>query len=284
MFDHIRNRDGKRIFAVIDYPRGKGPFSFGSKGPSPNHRFSGTGGQDRWGAVLIVHGFKGSSAQRHIQGISDALVDAGFLTIRPDLTKNPGRSYMEFADMTYRGELEDCQEVFDYLLKMDEVDKNKIGIAGHSLAGMIVSEIAAERNEICALAILSGVYSFKFVAEHIFSKPFQKAKKEFNQKGWTSVWSQHLEKRLKIKRGFYEDIVQRTAGDFVGKIKCPTLVVSSGADEAVSQNHADLWMKNLGTRDKHMEIIEGSDHNYSGEALNKVAPIVANWFADKLTK
>ena len=282
MFDYIRNRDGKRIFAVIDYPSGKGTFSFGVEGPFTNHRFSGTGGQVRWPAVLIVHGFKGSSAQRHIQGVSDVLVDAGFLTIRPDLTKNPGRSYIEFADMTYSQELKDCEDVLEYLLAMDEVDKNKIGIAGHSLAGTIVSEIAAKRNEIKALAILSGVYSFEFVAEHIFSKPFQKAKKEFDQKGWTSVWSEHLERRLKIKRGFYEDVIGRTAGDFAGEIKCPTLVISSGKDEAVSQKHADLWMKNLGTKEKHMEIIEGSDHNYSGDAMSRVSPIVASWFAKHL--
>ncbi len=272
MFDYIRNRDGKRIFAVFNYPGGKGPFPFSSRGP-----------QDRWGAVLIVHGFKGSSAQRHIEGISNTLVDAGFLTIRPDLTRNPGRSYMEFADMTYSQELKDCEDVLEYLLNMDEVDKNKIGIAGHSLAGMIASELAAKRNEIKALAILSGVYSFEFVAEHIFSKPFQKAKKEFNQKGWTSVWSQHLEKRLKIKRGFYEDIVGRTADDFAGKIKCPTLIISGGRDESVAQNHADLWMKNLRTHDKHMETIEGSDHNYSGDNLENMTEIVANWFVQKLS-
>lgn len=256
---------------VFDHPKTGDRFSFGPRDP-----------QDRWPAVLLVHGFKGYSTQRHLQGISDALVDKGFLTVRADLTKNPGRSYQEFADMTYGQELADCEDVLDYLLALDLADKSSIGIAGHSLAGMLTAELSSKRKEIKALAILSGVYSFEFVAKHIFGKPYQKAKKEFNQKGWTSVWSKTLEKRLKINRAFWEDIAARNADNFAKDIMCPTLVVSSGRDEAVAQMHADSWMKNLGTSDKKMEIVKGSDHDYSGDYLNKVTGIVSKWFEGKI--
>lgn len=245
---------------MVDYPSGKGPFP----------------------AILLVHGFKGSSSQRHLQGISESLVEKGFLVVRPDLTNDPGRSYLNFEDMTYGQEIKDAEDVLDFVLTMEEVDSKRIGIAGHSLAGMLVSELSLKRREIKALAILSGVYSFEFISEHIFNKPYQKAQKEFDNKGWTNVWSQSLEKRLKIKRSFYEDIIERSADDFASKIKCSTLVISGGADEAVSQKHADGWMKKLGSMDKQMKIINGSDHNYNEEALDKAKRIVSEWFVEKL--
>src|SRR3989344_5315555 len=260
MFDYIKNRDGKRIFAVIDYPSGKGPF----------------------GAVLIIHGFTGFSSERHLNEISRDLVDKGFLTLRPDLTKNPGRSYLEFSNVTYNQELKDCEDSLEFLLNMEEVDINRVGIAGHSLGGMIAAEVASKRKEIRALATLSAVYSAKFQINRIFGKTYEKALKDFKSKGFTTRWSDHMGKRLKIKKSFADDFVGRTVDDFAKNIKCPTLVISSGKDEAVIQEQADSYLKNIGAREKSMEIIEGSDHVYTGEALNKVAPIVANWFAKKL--
>ena len=85
-----------------------------------------------------------------------------------------------------------------------------------------------------------------------------------------------------IKKQFYEDVVFRTAKDFAANISCPTLVVSGANDEAVSQSHADRYLKIIGAKVKKMEIIEGSDHNYNGEALSKLVPIVANWFSNNL--
>ncbi|OGD88323.1 hypothetical protein A3G14_03730 [Candidatus Curtissbacteria bacterium RIFCSPLOWO2_12_FULL_38_9] len=262
MFDYIKNRDGKKIFAVVDHPKRDGSFP----------------------AVLIIHGFKGFSSQRHIQGISDSLVDKGFLTLRPDLTKDPGRSYLDFSDMTYGQELRDAEDVLDYLLKLDEVDQQKIAVAGHSLAGMIAAELAAKREVIKALAILSGVYDFKWIANKIFKKPFQRAIKDFKTKGFTTVWSKELETRLQIKKSFYEDVFERSSNNFTADIKCPTLIISSENDESVSQSHADKYLRTIASVDKQMEIIKGSDHNYSGESLDKVKKEVANWFVNKLNK
>lgn len=260
MFDYITNRDGKKLFAVIDYPDKKGPFS----------------------AVFIVHGFRGSSPQRHIKTLSDSLVNRGFLTLIPDLTKNPGNSYVDFADMTFGQELRDCEDLLDYLLKLEEVDQDKIGITGHSLGGMVAAQVASKKQEVKALCTLSAVYDFEWIANKVFQKPFERAIKDFKQKGFTSVWSSYLEKRLKIKKGFYEDAFGRTAANFAKDIKCPTLIVSSGNDESVNQIHADKYLKTIGSYDKKMEIIEGSDHNYSGENLDKMTSIVASWFAKKL--
>ena len=88
----IKNRKGKKLFCRVD-------------GIDPQRRLP---------AVLVVHGFKGDSAQRHIAQVSESLVSLGFLTIRIDLTKNPGKSYLDFADVTYAQEFFDLEDVLKF--------------------------------------------------------------------------------------------------------------------------------------------------------------------------
>jgi len=256
----IKNRKGKKLFCRVD-------------GIDPQRRLP---------AVLVVHGFKGDSAQRHIAQVSESLVSLGFLTIRIDLTKNPGKSYLDFADVTYAQEFFDLEDVFESLLQMPEVDPTRIGITGHSLGGMLTAQLASKHRAVKSLAILSGVYNYRFLAKHLFAKPFAEVLEDFRKKGHSTVWSIHLNRELHVRKGFYEDVFLRTADKFAQKIKCPTLIISSGSDESVAQSHADNWLKNIGSHNKKMEIIPGSDHNYLGEALDKVTRLVADWFVETL--
>jgi len=235
-------------------------------------------------AVLLVHGFKGDSAQRHISSISRAIVKHGIICLSPDLTKDPGKSYLDFSNMTYGQELSDLEDVYKELSsKLDQVDNKRIGIAGHSLGGMLAVEIASKFPEIKSLVTLSAVYSFDFIAERIFSKPFEQAKNDFDKKGWTEVWSKSLAKELKIKRKFYEDIFGRTADKFISSIDCPVLIVSSGADESVDQFHGNNYLKNIVSNNKKLEIIEGSDHNYTNDKwLKQVCDLTSGWFSKTL--
>ena len=257
----VSNRSGQKIYCIVDY----------------NNNLKG-----RLPVVLIVHGFKGFSTERHIGAISDSLVDAGFITLRPDLTKNPGRSYLPFSDMTYGQELLDLEDVFDYFAKLPQVDRAKIGITGHSLGGLLAAEMAAKHQSIKSLVMLSAVYDFGFVAKRIFKKPFSQVKKDFEEKGVSVVWSQSLNRDLKINKSFYEDVVFRTASKFAENITCPTLVISSGSDESVSYSHADRYLRTIGSKVKKMEVIPGADHIYSGQTLNKVCQLVTNWFLKTL--
>ena len=256
----IKNREGKKLFCRVD--------GIISKRRSPS--------------VLIVHGFSGNSSERHIAAISDSLAAEGFLTLRVDLTKNPGKSYLDFSEITYAQELSDLEDVLEYFLQMPDADPTRIGIAGHSLGGMLVAELTAKRKEIKSAVLLSAVYDPRIMLDRVFKKPASEFKADFEKRGWTKRWSQTLNKNLKIRLKFYTDIAGRTAGNFVQNITHPTLIIASGSDESVSQEHADNYLKFITSRNKKMEIIEGADHIYSGPALDKVVRLVADWFVETL--
>ena len=257
----IKNRTGKKIFCRVD-------------GIIPERRSP---------AVLIVHGFSGNSNERHIAAISDSLATAGFLTLRVDLTKNPGKSYLNFSEVTYAQELSDLEDVFDYLLQIPNVNPTRIGIAGHSLGGLLVAELTAKRKEIKSAILLSAVYDPRIMLDKIFKKPVAEFMEDFKKRGWTERWSPTLNKNLKIRLKFYVDIATRTAGNFVQNITSPTLIILGGSDDSVSQEHADNYLKFISSKVKKMEIIAGADHIYSGKALDKVAKLVADWFAETLS-
>ncbi|GEM_PF-749557 len=257
----IINQQGKKIFCRLDRPDGD---------------------KKSFPAILVVHGFKGDSTQRHITKIAGSLNRAGFAVLRPDLTKNPGNSYLEFSDMTYKQELSDLEDIYSALAQIDGVDFERVGVAGHSLGGMLAAELASKYSNIKSLATLSAVYDFKSIEDRIFSKPHEAAKADFYKKGWTSVWSRSENRELLIRKSFYEDALFRTAGDFANNIHCPVLIISGSDDESVSQSHATNYLKHVESSKKKMEIITGADHNYSGLALDIVSRLVCAHFTEVL--
>lgn len=235
------------------------------------------------GAVVVVHGFKGYSGQKHITKIAKSLCEEGFVTLRPDLTCNPGMSYLNFSDMTYSQEFSDLADILTGFLQIYKVKGLPLGICGHSLGGMLAAEIASARLEIRALVTLSAVYDFGFLAKKLFNKPFSEVSLDFKKKGWSTVWSKTLRRELRVKEAFYQDSFFRTADKFAAEILCPALIISSGRDEAVPQSHTESYYKKIGSVIKKMRIIEGSDHNYTHEKwLDEVSSLTAGWFADHL--
>lgn len=254
------NRQGQALSCKLDYPD-----------------------DEARGAVCVVHGFKGYSGQKHISSIAKSICEKGFITLRPDFTKDPGQSYLDFGDMTYGQEYLDLEDILINFAQRDEVKGLPLGICGHSLGGMLSAEIAANHKEIKTLVTLSAVFDFEHLAKNLFNKPFFEVKQDFREKGWSTVWSRTLSRELQIGKQFYEDSIFRTADDFVREIFCPTLVILSGKDEAVPQSHADSYYKKLGSDIKKMRIIEGSDHNYTDDKwLDEVCNLTSGWFADQL--
>lgn len=230
--------------------------------------------------VIVCHGFKGNRNETHIKAISEEIVAAGIATLRFDFTHDPGGSSLPFADMTVSYELEVLDEAVKFVGSQKEVDSENIGIAGHSLGGLVVGWYAANHPEISAVAPLSGVYSF----EEMWTKTYGEASvKEFREKGFAYVFSQTLNKPLRIKESFYEDAINYEMDKVIDNLVCPILVVHGASDQFVPIEHAQHFYDRSQSREKGLEIIKGSDHNYTKPGnLAQVKKAVAEWFAKVL--
>lgn len=87
--------------------------------------------------------------------ISDFLTKNGYAVLRFD-DRGVGESEGNHSLATTYDFAEDVRAAVEYLKTRKEVDKNKIGLIGHSEGGMIASIVASESDEIAFIILMAG--------------------------------------------------------------------------------------------------------------------------------
>lgn len=125
--------------ATITIPEGKGPFP-------AIVLISGSGPQNRNCDIL---------GHQLFSVLADHFTNKGFIVLRYDergIAKSTGR----FSDATTADFANDASAGVDYLLSRPEVDKNKIGLIGHSEGGIVAPMVASQRNDINFIVLLAA--------------------------------------------------------------------------------------------------------------------------------
>ena len=87
--------------------------------------------------------------------IADYLTKQGFVVLRVD-DRGMGKTTGIFSEATSMDFAKDVEAGLDFLEKQPMVNKNKIGLIGHSEGGMIAPIVADERREIKFIILLAG--------------------------------------------------------------------------------------------------------------------------------
>jgi pimeloyl-ACP methyl ester carboxylesterase len=128
-----------RFGATLSIPPGKGPFP----------------------AVVLITGSGPQTRDEEILGhklfmvLADHLTRNGILVLRAD-DRGVGKSTGNFSKATSEDFAKDISTHVDYLLSRNEVNKNWIGLIGHSEGGMIAPMVAAARKDIAFLVLMAG--------------------------------------------------------------------------------------------------------------------------------
>lgn len=132
MEEYFINDDGIRLHAKLERPEGI----------------------DRCPVTVVVHGLTGNMEERHIQGVAQALRDAGVATLRVELYGH-GQSDGEFAAHTLYKWLDNLLVVIDHAKALSFADG--LYLCGHSQGGMACMLAAGMRNDdVDALIALSA--------------------------------------------------------------------------------------------------------------------------------
>jgi pimeloyl-ACP methyl ester carboxylesterase len=107
---------------------------------------SGSGQQDRDESIM---GYKPFAV------IADRLTKLGFAVLRVD-DRGMGKSTGEVEKASSADFAKDVITSLEYLKGRKEIDKNKLGLIGHSEGGLIASVVAAERKDINFVILLAG--------------------------------------------------------------------------------------------------------------------------------
>jgi pimeloyl-ACP methyl ester carboxylesterase len=112
-------------------------------------------------AVILITGSGQQDRDETIFGhksfavIADYLTKNGFAVLRVD-DRGMGGTTGVFSESTTADFVKDVEASLDFLEKQPPINKEKIGLIGHSEGGMIAPMVANERNEIKFIILLAG--------------------------------------------------------------------------------------------------------------------------------
>ncbi len=225
-------------------------------------------GTEPFPAVVFVHGFGGGIHERKNIHMCKELADAGFVSLQFDFYDDPNHeSEPKIETTTLTQQLDGTRSAIDFIEKLPYVDKNKIGLTGHSLGGMTVALYTPRDKRIKALVIQSAVSNFselikRFEEEGINLTKWKKDRFFEFDKSWGG---------MKINYQFIEDGMKYDVYEVAEKIKCPTLIFHGEMDESVIAEQSKELIKHI--KHSKLEIIKNADHCYYE---NNTLPIATN--------
>ncbi len=204
------------------------------------------------------------------------LAKNGFVAFMFDFYNKPNKiSEQKNEDMTISQQVKDISCAIDFISSLKCVDKNRIGLTGHSLGGMSSLLCASQDRRVKAFVAQSAV------SEFVNSRALaQFENKKWKKKGYvifSKSWGQ-----MKVNRKFYEDGKKYNVYKIAEKLKCPTLVFHGDMDESVSIEQSKELIKHLKSSDR-FKIIKGADHcYYENNTLPIATRLMIGWFKKNL--
>lgn len=211
--------------------------------------------------VIIGHGVTGNKDRPWAIGLAEALEKEGINALRFSFAGN-GESEGNFEDCTISKEVKDLKAIVDVA---DDEGYHRVCYIGHSMGGAVGVLSAVKDERIQLLVSLSGMVHTKAFLEREFGD-------QTPGKGF--MWD---EKDCPLSEKFAEDMIK--IDNILGKtekIEVPFLIVHGDADDVVPVDEGRELYRNS-YEPKDLEILEGVDHVYSDDGLEKMTTAVVSW-------
>lgn len=249
----IRNKKGLKLAAVIHSPKKNGKFP----------------------AVILLHGFTGYKEEPHIEVLAKVLAKNNFVAIRFDCSGFGESDGTIDEDFRFSNYLSDIDYIYDFLIKREHVDKNRIGIWGHSMGGMLSIIYPVKNQAIKAICSVSAPDSMWDT--YLFKRD------EWRKKGYLEKIFSKYGKLIRIPYSFLEDVKKYNVSDFVVKLDKPLFVVLGTTDQNVPFSHTLKIFKHAKEPKKLLKV-KDMDHYYKNneKLLKMVNKEVVDFFKENL--
>jgi alpha-beta hydrolase superfamily lysophospholipase len=198
--------------------------------------------------MILCHGMESTKEGTKHKLFAERLSDAGFSVLRFDFSY-VGESEGEFADLTFRGEVEDLGGAWDFFRTRVE---GPIGILGSSMGGAVALLFAADEPRVRALATIAAVaHPARAIAE---LRPAELDR--WRQEGILSLSG------VRLKRAFLDDVETLDVIGACRRVTCPTFVAHGGADRVVPCSDAAEIAAALGG-EHCLKVYPEADHRFS---------------------
>jgi uncharacterized protein len=209
----------------------------------------------KYPAVIILHGFTGYKEEEHLDGLAKTLAKNEFVAVRFDCSGSGDSDGSFEKDYSMSNYLTDIGSVYEYLRKLEFVDEHRMGIAGHSMGGLLSIVFASQNPKIKICVAISSptiLDRANWVAGIM---------ERWRETGWFEKVLSRDGSTIRVPYSFHLDAIKYNALDFVGNVKCPFLTVLGTIDDVVYPGDSREIFE-LANEPKELAEIEGAGHDY----------------------
>ncbi len=246
--------DGLRITAMLNQPRGDGPFP----------------------VVILNHGYYPLDVYQTGNGsklAADYLADRGFLALAPDLRSHAGSD--DAPNQFRAGHVIDVLNLIPLAQRLPTAQPGKVGMWGHSNGGAITAKAMVVSDQLAAAVIYAPASSnieedYWFRVERSASRGQQ-----IDPIDWP------------VAPAEAPDLYQRLSPlPYLNYVNSPVLIHYGTADEIVPLKWPDDLRAGLAAAGKavRMELYEGQPHSFQGEANQRYLVDTAAFFAEHVRR
>lgn len=214
--------------------------------------------------VVIGHGVTGNKDRPWALGLANAIEEAGMNALRFSFSGN-GESEGKFEDCTISKEVKDLKAIIN---AAEDEGFHRICYAGHSMGGAVGVLSAVKDERIGLLISLSGM---------VYTKKFCETEFGDQTPGKGCMWEDEdcpLSQEFVDDMNKIDNILAKTE-----KIEVPWLIVHGDADDVVPVDEGREIYR-AAYEPKDLVILEGVDHVYSDDGLEKMTSAVISWLKE----
>ncbi len=231
--------------------------------------------------VLMIHGF-GSFKDEvgdMFKRLAVALAEQGYASLRFDFPGG-GDHTVGFEANSIATQIRDARTVLNWLESQPGVDKERIGVVGFSLGGVVGSILSGNDHRVKALALWSTPGDMASSQVEMYEQYYpiarEKGKVEVDL-GWRTIV---------LSREYFESRYSFFPLYDIQTYHHPLLIIAGENDGSITLASRS-FASNAGSMDITLRIVPGADHIYNVLTPNQadaelVIGLTANWFPEKL--
>jgi len=217
--------------------------------------------------VLFLHGFTGNKCEagRLFVDMARAVCAEGYAALRFDF-RGHGDAPLPFEEFRITYALEDAANAADYLKRMGRVDASEMGVVGLSMGGGVAVRLAAEREDVAALVLLSPALDFTELASSVSPR---------SEGGYVYLGA------LRLKAENAVELSSFSVMELAEHVRAATLIIHASDDKVVPISQARRFYERLGVEKKFVEVRGGhvfEDYRVRREVIEEVVA----WLRDHL--
>ncbi|MGH7821747.1 MAG: alpha/beta hydrolase [Candidatus Binatia bacterium] len=218
--------------------------------------------------VILCHGMESTKEGTKHRMLGERLSAAGLWVLRFDFSY-VGESEGEFADLTFRGEVEDLAGAWKLFRSRCP---GPVALLGSSMGGTVALLFAAEEPGVTALALIAAVARPQRILAELRPGEIDRWRRD----GVVSLGG------VRLKRSFLDDVEALDVLDAASRVRCPTFIAHGDADGVVPVSDATDIEAALGG-EKRCKIYPGADHRFSKEEdLEELLGDCERWLRERL--